>query len=290
MHYAHALGLDKTLRLFAGRPEALVDVTDAVAGISCLDDLIRAPLSARSRVAEAASAAGTVTHRIEELDLRSPILHPSKVVCVGLNYHDHAEEQGVSLPSAPMIFAKFPSAINHPGAPLTWDPGLTTQVDLEVELAVIVGSRLSHATSEQVQAGIFGYTVANDVSARDLQASDGQFVRAKSLDSFLPMGPTAVTADEFGDPTHQRLWSRINDRLMQESSLAQLIFPVVDLLSELSRSFRFEPGDVLLTGTPAGVGAFRTPPVFLQPGDVVEVGVEGIGALTNAVATPDRRA
>jgi 2-keto-4-pentenoate hydratase/2-oxohepta-3-ene-1,7-dioic acid hydratase in catechol pathway len=284
MHFAHATAPDGTVRLLAGRPSALVDVTDTVNGIDSIDDLIRAPAAERALVVEAALHADSAAHPAESLDLLSPLLRPAKVVCVGLNYHDHAQEQGVPLPSYPLVFAKFPSAINHPGAALAWDTALTSEVDLEVELAVVIGTRLRRSAPDRAMEAIFGYTVANDVSARDLQAADGQFVRAKSLDTFLPLGPTIVTPDEFGAPDHQRLWSRLNGTVMQESSLDQLIFPVADLLSRLSHSFTFEPGDVVLTGTPAGVGAFRNPPVFLQAGDVVEVGVEGIGSLTNRVA------
>jgi 2-keto-4-pentenoate hydratase/2-oxohepta-3-ene-1,7-dioic acid hydratase in catechol pathway len=153
-----------------------------------------------------------------------------------------------------------------------------------VELGVVVGRRLRHVPADEALAGVFGYTVANDVSARDLQFADGQWVRAKSIDTFCPLGPLIVTPDELGDPQSCRVSASVNGRIMQDSSTAEMIFPVDQLLSFISHSFTLEPGDLVLTGTPAGVGGFRSPPVFLQPGDTVSVGVEGIGVLTNPVA------
>jgi 2-keto-4-pentenoate hydratase/2-oxohepta-3-ene-1,7-dioic acid hydratase in catechol pathway len=161
---------------------------------------------------------------------------------------------------------------------------VTGEVDWEVELAVIVGRRLTHATPDQAMAGVFGYTVLNDVTARDVQRAEAQWLRAKGIDTFCPMGPVAVTADEVPDPQTLALRSRVNGRTMQDSTTSEMIFSVVELLSGLSRSFTFEPGDVLATGTPLGVGAFRDPPIFLEDGDVMEMEVEGIGVLRNGCA------
>lgn len=216
--------------------------------------------------------------------LASPLLHPSKILCVGMNYGEHAREQGVPEPSEPLIFAKMPSAITGPGSTVSWSRDLTTEVDWEVELAVVVGRVLRNAEPVEALDAVFGYTAANDLSARDLQFSDGQWTRSKSLDGFLPLGPLLVTADEFGAPSDHEVRTRVNGEEVQCSTTSDLIFGVPEILSFLSKSLTLLPGDVILTGTPAGVGAFQTPPRFLADGDVVEVEVEGIGTLRNLMA------
>lgn len=223
--------------------------------------------------------------RIDSDDWAAPLLTPSKIICVGLNYADHALEQGVEHPAAPLIFAKFPSAIVGPGDPITWPKELTQQVDYEAELAVVIGAEMRSVDEVEATAGIFGYTAANDVSARDLQFADGQFTRGKSLDSFLPLGPVVVTADEFGDPSGHRIAARVNGETLQDSNTSELIFSVPTILSYLSAFVTLYPGDVVLTGTPAGVGAFRKPPRFLEHGDSVEIEIEGLGTLRNPVRT-----
>lgn len=212
-------------------------------------------------------------------------LRPGKIVAVGLNYADHARESGMPTPATPLLFAKFPSSVIGPGQPIVIDPALTERVDWEVELAVIIGRPLRHVTPAQALAGIAGYTVANDVSARDLQFGDGQWVRGKSLDTFCPLGPVVVTPDELGDPQALRLCTKVNGEIMQDSSTAEMVFGVGDLLAFCSRSFTLEPGDVVLTGTPWGCGEFMTPRRSLAPGDVVEVSVERIGTLRNPVVS-----
>ena len=210
-------------------------------------------------------------------------LRPGKVVAIGLNYLDHIREAGLEPPAAPLVFAKFTSSVIGPDEPIVFDPALTSRVDWEVELAAVIGSPLRDVPAETALDGVLGYTVANDVSARDLQFGDGQWTRGKSLDTFCPLGPEIVTADELGDPQRLALRTRVNGDTVQDSSTEHMLFGVAELLSYCSRAFTLEPGDVLLTGTPWGCGEFMDPPRHLQPGDVVEVEVEGIGVLRNPV-------
>ena len=211
---------------------------------------------------------------------------PSKIVCIGLNYRDHCRETGLAEPPRPLVFAKFLSSLAAPGESISWPESLTEKVDWEAELAAVVGRRLRNVAVEDALDGIFGYTAANDVSARDLQFGDEQWVRGKSLDSFCPLGPTLVTADDYGDPQAKSIFCRVNGETKQDSSTAEMIFSVAEIVSFLSHNFTLEPGDLILTGTPWGVGGFADPPTFLQAGDVVEVEVEGIGVLSNPVTGP----
>jgi 2-keto-4-pentenoate hydratase/2-oxohepta-3-ene-1,7-dioic acid hydratase in catechol pathway len=180
-----------------------------------------------------------------------------------------------------MMFAKFPTSVIGPGAPVEWDPRLTDDVDPEVELAIVIGRQARRVTEAEARQHILGYTCLNDVTARDLQFSDGQFVRSKSLDTFCPLGPVVVTADELPDPGALAVRSWINDEPMQESSTVNLIFSVPYLVSFCSQAFTLEPGDIIATGTPGGIGYFRQPKVSLHEGDVVTIEVEGIGRLSN---------
>ncbi len=184
-------------------------------------------------------------------------------------------------PESPMLFAKFPTAVIGPGATVEWDPRLTDAVDLEAELGVVIGRTARRVSEDSALDHVLGYTCLNDVSARDLQYADKQFVRAKSLDTFCPMGPVLVTADELGDPGALAVRSYRNGELMQDGNTADLIFSVPYLVAFCSRAFTLEPGDVIATGTPAGVGYFREPKVLLHEGDVMTVEIEGIGRLEN---------
>jgi 5-carboxymethyl-2-hydroxymuconate isomerase len=204
-------------------------------------------------------------------------------VAVALNYAEHIAETGMETPAAPVLFAKWPSAVQDPGGPIVLDEGLTREVDWEGELAVVLGRGLRHASEAEALSAVLGYTVANDVTARDLQRADGQWTRAKSLDTFCPLGPAVVTPDEIGDPQGLRIETRVNDDVVQRASTASMIFGVAELLAFCSRSFPLHPGDVVLTGTPWGCGAFATPPRSLAAGDVVSVRIDGIGTLTNPV-------
>jgi 5-carboxymethyl-2-hydroxymuconate isomerase len=206
---------------------------------------------------------------------------PGKIVAIGLNYHDHAAELGVELPQTPLMFAKFPTSVVGDGATVEWDPRLTDDVDLEVELAVVMGRRARRVSVDDAMAYVLGYTCLNDVTARDLQFADGQFVRAKSLDTFCPIGPALVTADEIADPGNLRLRSQRNGEPMQDSSTSDLIFGVPELVSFCSQAFTLEPGDIIATGTPGGVGYFRQPKVSMHDGDVMSVEIERIGRLSN---------
>lgn len=218
----------------------------------------------------------------EDPKLRAPI-RPGKIVAIGLNYRDHVRETGMEEPKSPLVFAKFPSAIIGPGDAIHIDPTLTERVDWEVELGVVIGSRLSRAGEDEAMKAVFGYTVANDVSARDVQFADGQWTRGKSMDTFCPVGPVIVTADEIDDPQNLRLETRVNGEKVQDSSTSEMIFGVARLLSYCSQSFTLEPGDLVLTGTPWGCGEFMDPPRSLAPGDVVEVEIPEIGILRNPV-------
>ena len=210
-------------------------------------------------------------------------LRPGKIVCIGLNYADHVRESGMETPGRPLVFAKFPTAVIGPHDDVVVDGALTERVDWEVELGVVIGRRTRHVAPEAALDAVFGYTVGNDVSARDLQFADGQWVRAKSLDTFCPLGPVVVTRDEVPDPQALALRTCINGETVQDSSTAEMIFGVAELIAFCSRSFTLEPGDLLLTGTPWGCGEFMTPRRSLRPGDVMECEVEGIGTLRNPV-------
>lgn len=280
MRLAHLKSAERSLAVIEGDRVAALEVD----GIATLDDLIAAGPAALD--AARAAAAGALEEAGEPLRpgmLDAPLRAPSKIACVGLNYHDHCRETGMDPPDRPLIFAKFASSLTGPDAPIEWPEGLSDQVDWEVELAVVIGRRVRRVGEDEALDAVFGYTAANDVSARDLQFADQQWVRGKSLDTFCPLGPAIVTPDEFGDPQDKRLVARVNGETMQDSTTAEMIFGVAETVSFLSNACTLEPGDLILTGTPWGVGGFRDPPVFLKPGDTVEVEVEGVGVLANEV-------
>ena len=210
-----------------------------------------------------------------------PIERPGKIICVGLNYRDHAAEQGVELPSEPLLFAKWPTAVIGPGEPIVIPP-LVEKCDYEAELGVVIGSVLKGVSRESALEGVRGYVCANDVSARDLQFSDGQWTRGKSVDTFCPVGPL-VPAAEIPDPHGLRIRAIVSGEVLQDSTTANLIFGVDEIISHVSKTTTLEPGDLLLTGTPAGVGVFRKPQRLLRPGDEVTIEIERVGSLTNAV-------
>jgi 2-keto-4-pentenoate hydratase/2-oxohepta-3-ene-1,7-dioic acid hydratase in catechol pathway len=211
-----------------------------------------------------------------------PIERPQKIVCIGLNYSDHAEEQGTELPAAPLLFAKWPNTLIGPGEPIVIPP-ITKQVDYEAELGVLIGERVRGVSAENALEAVAGYVCLNDVSARDLQFSDGQWVRGKSLDTFCPVGPELVAAADVPDPQALAIRAVVNGEVLQDSHTSNMIFSVAEILAHVSRAITLEPGDLIATGTPAGVGAFRDPPVWLEPGDEVTIEIEGLGALTNPV-------
>ena len=204
-----------------------------------------------------------------------PIERPGKIVCVGLNYRDHAEEQGVELPTAPLLFAKWPNALIGPGDPIVIPPAVT-KCDYEAELGVVLGTRVSRVSKENALEAVRGYVCANDVSARDLQFGDGQWTRGKSVDTFCPVGPLVPAAD-IPDPHDLRIRAIVSGEVLQDSTTANLIFGVDDIISYASQTLTFEPGDLILTGTPAGVGVFRDPQRLLRPGDEVTIEIERVG-------------
>jgi 2-keto-4-pentenoate hydratase/2-oxohepta-3-ene-1,7-dioic acid hydratase in catechol pathway len=213
--------------------------------------------------------------------MEAPIKAPSKIVAIGVNYLDHCREQGIDPPKEPLVFSKFPSTLIGPQDSIVWDPVLTQQVDPEVELGVIICAPCHRVAIDEALNYVFGYTVVNDVSARDLQFGDGQWTRGKSLDTFCPIGPVIVTADEIPDPQALRLQLWVNDRLQQEGTTADMVFSVAQIIAHVSRFATLEPGDLITTGTPKGVGCFRQPPIYLAPGDVVRCAIENIGELIN---------
>ena len=211
-----------------------------------------------------------------------PIDVPSKIICVGLNYRDHAEEQGTELPSAPLLFAKWPNALIGPGEPIVL-PRVSDQVDYEAELGVVIGERVRDVSDANALEAVRGYICLNEVSARDLQFSDGQWTRGKSPDTFCPVGPQLVPAAEVKDPQALGIRCFLNGEVMQDSTTANMIFTVAEIIAYASVTMTLEPGDLIATGTPAGVGVFRDPPVFLKDGDEVTIEIDGLGALTNPV-------
>jgi 2-keto-4-pentenoate hydratase/2-oxohepta-3-ene-1,7-dioic acid hydratase in catechol pathway len=207
---------------------------------------------------------------------------PRKIICVGLNYYDHATEGGREVPEEPMLFAKFANALLDPGEAIVL-PAEESHVDSEAELAVVIGHRARRLDPAHALRTVAGYTVANDVSARTLQRKDKQWLRSKSFDTFCPLLPVVVDVDELGDASGLRVVQRLNGEVLQDANTSDLIFDVPRLVAHASSVFTLEPGDLILTGTPAGVGVFRDPPVAMRDGDVVEVEIEGIGTLVNPV-------
>jgi 2-keto-4-pentenoate hydratase/2-oxohepta-3-ene-1,7-dioic acid hydratase in catechol pathway len=220
--------------------------------------------------------------RMDEVRLLAPLPAPGKIVCVGLNYHDHCREQGIEPPAYPMLFAKYANAVSHPGDPVR-RPRATEMLDLECELGVVIGRPLSAVGRDEALDGVFGYTVVNDVTMRDLQREDRQWLRAKGSDGFAPIGPAVVTRDELGAAGDVRLRSSVNGETWQDSSTAEMVFDVATIVAFVSRTIKLEPGDIIATGTPAGVGHFQDPPRYLHDGDVMRCEIDGIGVLENRV-------
>jgi 2,4-didehydro-3-deoxy-L-rhamnonate hydrolase len=224
-----------------------------------------------------------LVYPFDAVKVLAPIPRPGKILCSGINYRGHQQENpAAKMPAEPFFFAKLPSAVIGPGQPIV-KPTLTAQLDYEVEFAVVIGKRMKRTPEPEVMGSVFGYTVLHDVSARDVQFKDNQITLGKNFDTFCPLGPCIVTADELTEPGSARLRTTLNGGVMQDGTTADWVFPLPRLLSFLSSVMTLEPGDIVSTGTPAGVGIFRKPPVFLNPGDIVAVEVEGIGRLENPV-------
>ena len=225
---------------------------------------------------------------VDSVKLLSPVTNPSKIIAIGLNYMDHIREADIGTPELATMFCKYPSAIIGTDADIHWSRGLTQQVDYEAELAVVIGKVAKDVSEANAYDYIAGYMNCNDVSARDLQFRPGdQWLRGKCLDSFCPLGPCLVTSDEIDDPHNLSIKCMLNGQLMQDSNTREMIYRIPYLIEYLSEAFTLLPGDVIATGTPHGVGAFRNPPIWLGQGDVVSVEVEGLGSLTNRCVIKD---
>lgn len=220
--------------------------------------------------------------RRDEVRLLAPIQRPRKLICIGLNYRDHAAESGMAIPERPVIFSKYTTAVIGPDQAVVLPP-TSAKVDFEAELAVVIGRRAKGVPRGRAFDYVLGYTNFNDVSARDFQFADGQWVRGKSCDTFAPMGQYIATTDEVPDPHNLSIKFRLNGQTLQDSNTGQLIFGVPELIAFISETITLEPGDVIATGTPPGVGFARKPPVFLRAGDLMEVEVEGLGVLQNPI-------
>jgi 2-keto-4-pentenoate hydratase/2-oxohepta-3-ene-1,7-dioic acid hydratase in catechol pathway len=218
--------------------------------------------------------------------LLAPIPRPPKIVAIGQNYMDHCREQNVEPPKKPILFAKYPTAVTGPYDPIHIVPDVTQRADFEAELGVVMGKAAYRVSAASAFDYIFGYTVLNDVSARDIQLGPDegrQWVRGKSFDTFCPMGPAIVTRDQVPNPQNLPILTRLNGQVMQDSNTKEMIFGIAELIEFITQGITLEPGDVIATGTPNGVGVFRKPPVYLHPGDVIEIQIDGIGQLRNPV-------
>ncbi len=226
---------------------------------------------------------------LADLRLAAPVRPPKNIFCVGRNYLEHAKEgaralgRELKLPDVPTFFSKAPTAIADPEANLHFDATLSQQYDWEAELAVVIGKRVKNATEAGALDAVFGYTCLNDITARDLQRAHSQWLKGKSLDDCCPIGPWIVDAEEVGDPQRLQISLRVNGQKKQEANTGQMIFRIARIIADLSRGLTLEPGDVIATGTPDGVGFARTPPEFFQNGDVVEIAIQKIGTLRNAI-------
>ncbi len=220
---------------------------------------------------------------LSSVRLLAPLRHPGKIICVGLNYRDHAAESGQPVPEEPILFGKYTNSIVGPGAAIRLPKAAAAQADYEAELVVVIGRTASRVPLDKALDHIAGYTCGNDVSARDLQTRGGQWLHGKAVDTFLPLGPWIVTADEIANPQALRIRCSVNGEVLQDSNTKEMVFGAAELVSFISQTITLSPGDVISTGTPPGVGVARKPPRFLKAGDEVTVSIEGIGDLTNPV-------
>lgn len=225
----------------------------------------------------------------EKVRLLAPILRPGKLICIGLNYRDHAVESNLPIPESPIVFSKFSTSVTGHNTPVVLPP-FSEKTDFEAELAVVIGRRAKRVAKENAFDYVLGYTNLNDISERSFQFADGQWQRGKSCDTFAPIGPFIVTKDEVPKPHSLAVKFRLNGELMQDSNTSQLIFDIPSLISFISDTITLEPGDIIATGTPPGVGFARKPPLFLKHGDIMEVEVEGLGTLSNSVVSTSDQA
>ena len=263
-------------------------IIDLVAANPAIPPTVRKILEvgALPRVEAVLGKAGSLSSKhfknIKDVRLGPPVTDPTKIICIGMNYKDHAEEQGKHVPDWPLTFCKAPSALIGDGDPIPIPTGVT-QLDHEVELAVIIGNRAKEVSLEDAPDHVAGYMVFMDISARDVQYREKQWFRAKSFDGFGPAGPYLATKDEIPDPHNLKLSLEVNGRAFQSSNTSQMTFKVFYLVHYLSHSMTLEPGDIIATGTPAGVGVFAAPQRFLKKGDTLSAAIEGLGTLTNPI-------
>jgi 2-keto-4-pentenoate hydratase/2-oxohepta-3-ene-1,7-dioic acid hydratase in catechol pathway len=290
---------DRTQRLGVVRDDHVVDVEKVVTKYGSaqppytLLELIQSGPDVWHQMADLLGpqhTKGADGYRLQDVRCHAPIPRPRKnILCLGLNYASHAQESSrarerpFKIPEVPVFFTKAPTTVNGPYDDVPWDPAATEQVDYEAELGVIIGVGGKNLSRARALDHVFGYTIINDVSARDLQLKHMQWFKGKSLDGFCPMGPVVVTPDEFGDPQAKRISLRVNGVGKQDGTTADMIFPVDVMLEFLSQGMTLEAGDIIATGTPEGVGLGRTPPEYLHDGDVVETEIEGIGTMRNRI-------
>lgn len=261
------------IRLGVLRGDVIVDVTEIAANMN--DAIERFAVIAKS-LTEATAKTAYAIEAVEFL----PAVYPKQIIAIGRNYYDHAVEGGSEPPSSPMVFMKLPNSLNAHNGNIVL-PKHSEQVDFEAELAVVIGKRAKQVSEEDAMNYVFGYTCLHDVSGRDLQFGDGQWIRGKGQDTFCPVGPFITTKDEIADVHALKIEGRLNGETMQSSNTSKLIFKIPYLISYITQGITLEPGDVIATGTPEGVGVFRKPPVLLKDGDVFEVEIEGLGMLSN---------
>ena len=257
--------------------ELLLDAGEA--GIEAVTEALEFARSAHGQ-----STRERVAHKLADVKLRAPLTRPGKIICIGANYMDHIKEASLQTPTEPVFFAKYRNAITGPTDPILL-PAVSEQVDWEAELVVVIGRAGRDIAAADAMSHVVGYTIGNDVSARDWQMRKPfrQWMMGKTFDTFLPLGPALVTVDEVSDPQDIRITLRLNDAVMQNETTANMVFPIAELLSFVSRIVSLEPGDIMLTGSPAGVGFAQTPPRYLRHGDVLETSIEKLGSMTNPV-------
>lgn len=280
MRIARIVGTSQPVFAVQGGDESWIDIRSLGIEAATTPELVEAA------DALAALDAGTLGGGVSDPQFLAPIVGPRKMMAIGLNYADHIRETNSKPPANPILFTKYATSIVGPTDDIVVDPEMTTMADYETELALIIGRRTKGVSEADALSVVFGYTVANDVTARDCMKTDGQLDRSKNLDTFCPIGPWITTADAVSDPQALGMWTLVNGEVRQDSSTKEMYFPVVHLIHFLARGMTLEPGDVLLTGTPHGVGFVMDPPRFLRPGDLVECEVEGLGKLQNRVVGP----
>lgn len=266
-------------------PDWLLEVTDTLEVIKRGTSALEAISSLLGRSQALGGGGQATAYELDSLEFL-PAVYPSKILAIGRNYAEHAAEGGAELPKAPLLFNKLPNALSAHNAPIVL-PIISEQVDFEAELAVIIGRTARRVSEAEALEYVFGYSLINDVSARDLQFGDGQWTRGKSLDTFAPLGPFITTRDEIEDVQTLKIEGVLNGEVMQSSNTSRMIFKVAYLVSYLSQGITLQPGDVIASGTPDGVGIFRKPPVLLKAGDIFEVKIEKVGALRNPVVSAD---